>query len=476
MSASAPGLHDRTLKFSVPAVLVTVATAAVAIVLVFAFIPRSGLGPLGSDAPTASAAPTPSGTPTATADATASTTLTPRPTPAETPVARWTGLSWTAGVAPFAPNSSWISDVVAWGDGFIAAGGTFAADGPGQGTIFSSSDGQHWSVTFQAELPDGWSFAHLVRLGDGLLAISDQRGVSCAPGESPCPPEGFDTTPRLWSSSNGTDWRQIDSPSWRELLQDALPFDVVGGDAGVVAVIYAGAVLSSTDGHAWQRTELPADETAIPLDLTAFEGGFVIVGRDGARDHMSEVVESPLPPGIGRPAAWVSANGIDWTTADVEGSVVAGGELREVAAGADGLFAVGIGEPVEVQAHRPTHGWTSADGVTWRMVGRLGEGLPAFGGKLLAEGLLLGDGDRMLIFGPSSTESLSVVGWTSADGVSWERLTFAGAATDFEFGVWGEAGPKGIRYLTHAWLVDRGVIAVVYDGDIGFWFGTAIER
>jgi hypothetical protein len=105
------------------------------------------------------------------------------------------------------------------------------------------------------------------------------------------------------------------------------------------------------------------------------------------------------------------------------------------------------------------------------MAGRLGEDLPAFGGKLLAEGLLLGDGDRMLIFGPESSESLSVVGWTSADGASWERLTFAGAATDFEFG-----SPQGTRYLTHAWLAPSGVIAVVYDGDIEFWFGTAIER
>jgi hypothetical protein len=462
---------SRRLWFSPPMRLsLAVATVVAVLVLGFFFAQGDEVGPGPSPSE-----PRQSVDSSATAIPTPTPTAAPSVTPEPTPQVVWSGLDWSAGVTPFTANSSWIADIRPWGEGYVGVGGTFSASGSGQGTVFTSSDGQHWTISYQAELPEGWSFAHLLSLGDGLLAISDQRGVSCAEG-SACPPEGFDMSPRLWYSADGMTWTRIDSPSWRAGLGDALPFDVAAGDAGVVAVLYSGSVLHSTDGRTWQRVALPAGTAALPLDVTAFDGGFVVVGRDGDPDPHPQVYETPPPPGAGRPAAWVSANGVDWTMASVDGSVVQGGELREVAAGANGLFAAGIAEPVDSQAHELTHGWASADGVTWTLAGRIGQELPRFGGALLAQGFLIGDGDYMLILGPESAESAKLAGFISTDGMNWDRLTFSGQETDLVIGVWNESSPAGVAYLAHAWLATpQGVIASGYNGNSVYWFGDAVR-
>lgn len=463
---------SRRLWFSPPMRLSLAVVSVVAVVaLAFLLLPRDNVGPGPS------ASPTPSAEQSATAVPSTQPTPTLEPTHQASQV--WTGLDWSAGVVPFAPNTSWISEIQAWNGGYVAVGGTFPL---GQGTVFRSDDGQHWTITYQAGLPDGWSFAHLVPVGAGLLAISDQRGVACE-AEQPCPPEGFDVAPRLWYSADGESWTQIDSPSWRDVSGDMPPFDIVGGAAGVVGVRANGTVIHSPDGLSWQLAVLPATATAlpgtpaIPGSLTAFDGGFVVVGRDGERDPVSEVVpDGGLPPGTGRPAAWFSPNGVDWVEADVPGEVVPGGGLREVAAGTHGLFAAGVGEAVDSQFHPLTHGWASADGLTWTMVGRIGEDLPLFGGRGLAQGFLVGDGENMVIFGPESAASPAVAAYASTDGIDWQPLTFSGAPTDFVTGTWDDSGPQGLRYLTDATVVPDGVIAGVFSGSQEFWFGAAAPR
>ena len=236
----------------------------------------------------------------------------------------------------------------------------------------------------------------------------------------------------------------------------------------------------SADGRNWRSATLPAVAKAlpgrpiVPGSLTAFEGGFVVVGRDGSPDPYSQVVDSPLPPAMGRPAAWFSPNGIDWAKAEVPGQMVPGGELREVAAGANGLFAVGIGEAVDTQTHPVTHGWASKDGMTWTLVGRVGVDLPFIGGRLLAQGFLVGDGATMAIFGATSATSAAAVASMSVDGVEWQPLKFSGTQTDFLVGTWNQAGPQGHHYLTRATVVPGGVIAQVFSGQPEFWFGTGV--
>jgi hypothetical protein len=367
---------------------------------------------------------------------------------------------------------------VAWHGGYVGVGGAVprsAQTGQG-GAIFASADGLHWTMADQVKLPQDWYFERLVPVGDGLLAISAVRGYDCPATVSPCPPADFDFSPRLWYSPDGRTWSQVDSPSWRVVGARTGLINVVSGPAGVLALFYDGSVAHTSDGRSWQSVSaLPASASAIVKNAAAFAGGFVVVGRDGERDVMSEAGPQPAPS-QGRPAAWISADGVTWTEAELDGTTVQGGELREVAAGADGFFAAGIGEAVDTQAHPLTHGWASVDGTTWTMVGRLGEDLPLFGGSLVAQGFVVGDGSNMLIFGPESATSAAVVAHASTNGFSWQLLSFSGASTDFMTGWSDESSGQGVRYLTGATVVPDGVIANVYNGEAELWFGAAAPQ
>lgn len=400
-----------------------------------------------------STSPTPSATPTV------------EPTPI---VSSWIGLNWSDPVAPFPSASSWITDMIQWGDGYVGVGGTAPPDS-GLGTVFASADGLHWSITFQANLPQGWYFEHVVPLGEGMLAVSNQRGISCPANTSPCPPAGADLTNRLWYSNDGATWTQIDSPSWRAAWgTDAGSLgEVVGGREGAVAVALSGdVVVHSTDGQTWKRIDgLPAVTGAIIRDLAAYPGGFVIVGRDGEPDPFSQVGPQP-PPGIGRPAAWVSADGVTWIAATVPGSDVAGGELRAVAAGGNGLFATGIMRPIQDAFQAAATGWASVDGRTWRVVGELGADLPD-------TELLVGDGVHMVILGSESPGSPTLAASVSSDGAAWTRLNFSGATSSLP-GIRQWNPPSGVS-LFLAYVMSDGVIV---DGagtiPLELWFGTAI--
>ncbi len=378
----------------------------------------------------------------------------------------WTGLDWSAPVAPFPTESSWITDIVQWRDGYVGVGGTAPPDS-GLGTVFASSDGLHWTVAFQADLPQGWYFAQVVPLGEGLLAVSNNGGFSCPAYTSPCPPEGADLSNRLWYSNDGATWSQIDSPSWRAAWStDVALMKVAGGREGVVALAWAGEVVHSTDGQTWTRVDgLPAVTGAIIRDVAAFPGGFVIVGRDGEPDHFSQVSPQP-PPGVGHPAAWVSTDGVAWIAGQVPGSDVAGGELRAVAAGASGLFATGINTAVQDGSQPPTSGWASADGRTWHLVGQLGADLPD-------TELLVGDGVHMIILGSESPGSPTLAASVSSDGNAWTLLDFSGATSTLP-GIRQWNPPSGVS-LARAYVVSDGVI-VHGTGTIPLqlWFGTKI--
>ena len=251
-----------------------------------------------------SATPAPSSA-SPTQGATASLTIEPTPI-----VSSWTGLQWSAAVSPFTSESSWLTDIVRWRDGYVGVGGTNAPLGSGLGTVFASTDGLHWTITFQADLPAAWYVERVVPLGEGLLAVSNMRGIDCPANTSPCPPEGADLSNRLWYSNDGVTWTQIDSPSWRATWPKSASLKVAGGPEGVVAVGSGNLGVHSTDGQTWKRIDsLPAVTGAIIRDVAAYPGGFMIVGRDGEPDPFSQVGPQP-PPGIGRPAAWISTDGV----------------------------------------------------------------------------------------------------------------------------------------------------------------------
>jgi hypothetical protein len=356
---------------------------------------------------------------------------------------------------------------------------------PSPGCGLTSADGLVWRVAFETTLPEGWYVDRVVAVGDGLLAISNQAGVTCPAGASPCPEP--DMSPFLWYSSDGVSWTQVDSPSWRSAWHFGSVWGVAAGPAGVVAIGGRGdriadspgdqlpahqTVVHSVDGVNWQLIDLPAAfDHAIFRDLVAFSGGFVIFGRDGERDPVSEV--SPLPPpGVGKPAAWFSSDGLTWSAAAVEGSAVAGGELRAIAAGASGLFAEGVDQSSNIASGTP-QGWYSPDGRTWRL---LGQNWPPNASPWWT---LTGDGTRMILFGvrSSTPADFSLGAWTSTDGISWTPIDFSGATT-IPAGYCGAPAADETSHcwaLVRAWVLGDGVI-VLGTGIVPqeLWFATAV--
>ena len=184
--------------------------------------------------------------------------------------------------------------------------------------------------------PDDLLPAHLVPVGDTLLAV----------GRTP-----FGTgAPLLWSTKDGSTWTALDNSSWREALATNTLISVAGGPSGVVIVATEGniccanpqgppVIIHSSDGVTWDRLVLSSIfEDAYPRDVTAYAGGFAIVGRVGEQQVMDPI------PAVGRPAAWTSADGVTWVASQVEGAQGKGAFLYTVIAGSDGLFATRVRE------------------------------------------------------------------------------------------------------------------------------------
>ncbi len=493
--------------------------AAAAVVAVGAMLGWTFLlGPIVGDKPTASPEPTssvpaPTGSPSPSASPSespsASPSESPSASPGESPSASpsrspsatpppsgWTGLSWSDPVVPSARGGLRIEDVAAWGEGYVAVGETGVTDpATEQGAFLTSPDGLAWTVVQTADLRrSGELMTHVFVVGGRLLATAEGGGVDC-PADTACPTPDF--SPDLWMSTDGSRWTPIDSPSWHAGWSNAgAPMWMVAGKAGIIAVGYQGRgvgepgqppapavplVLYSRDGTTWA----PADTAhgfahAVFRDAVAFPGGFVIVGRNGVRDPSTEVVDpaNPLALGIGRPAAWVSSDGISWTVAQVDGIKIAGGELTDVEAGAGGLFAIGAGSPSAGDA--TPSGWSSADGATWHVVGRLGKELPAidqainqvptFGSTVLAS-----DGRHIVVLDRDAPGSQTMAAWVSSDGATWVRLSFAGSTSLPRIGRYDANDAQG-TYVTGATVLpDRIVVSGYGARTDALWMATVVS-
>jgi len=444
--------------------------ASAAVILLAALVVGCTGNPGGLPTPTSTIEPSNAAVePSATG--TPSPALTPTPSPTETPTpsaspAGWLGLEWSSGVLARVNETAFasVADILPWSDGYVGVGSVNRTVGIGDDAFFTSADGLHWTVTDHfaqgsAEERTGPQF--LVHLGTGLLAVSDNDGFS---------------PPNLWRSGDGQTWMTLDSPSWREAWTNGNLLAVAGGPAGLVAVGSEGLslmepgraiIVRSTDGTTWTRLDLPSSfDHAVFGSLLGYDGGFVIVGRDGQPDATPEHGGAP---GVGKPAAWVSTDGLDWTAAQVEGKAVAGAELNAVAVGADGFFAEG-----RTDTSRARSGWVSADGLTWRLVGKLGTDLPD-------ATLVAGDGTRMVMFGRTSCTTTALAAWVSSDGAAWRRLAFSGskAIPDAVAGPICEANgvegwESGGMSLVSAIIVPQGLLVIGSGGlPQEFWYATA---
>lgn len=175
-----------------------------------------------------------------------------------------------------------------------------------------------------------------------LLWVSADAGRTWAEGdasfaaESGLPlvaagPAGFvtlaDPGPVVWRSDDGRSWAPVGDPPGDRLGR------VVGGDAGYLLVVGAGAgaeVWVSADGATW--------EPALVLD-----GLFVTRATGGPEGFAVVAAAEPSgEPGTTQEAVWVSADGAAWNAVTAPGELLPGFVLDDVAVGNGRVVVTGF--------------------------------------------------------------------------------------------------------------------------------------
>ena len=444
-------LHFVTpMRLSVAAIA-TVAALALAVLL----WPISDGPPVASESadPTASVAQSAAASASPQPTPSASPTMTASPTPAPTPRAQWNVLTWSDPVTP--PFVVHLADLVPWDDGYVAVGSVEVSADRADAAFLTSPDGLHWTITHQVRPGSDRLPAHLVAVGDELLAFS----TVTADG----------TVPLIWSSPDGTSWLLDDDPSWEaawtgldlgpmpatwDVTQHAPVtglVDVASGPEGLVVIgnAYrdggmAPLLLHSADALAWSSVSLPADSPSAMLNsVVVRNGGFVMVGANGVGPETQTA----------EPAAWASHDGVRWTRATVDAANLAqpgiGGELGPILAGEDGLVACRGNREMSAGGPRYFLPFISADGSRWEAADDP-NGSPACGWAA-------SDGVRIVALGPGLAPipwpGLSMA-WVSTDGSTWQPMGLSSTLPDL---------------LERFWVVPDGVI---YAGVQSFWFGT----
>jgi hypothetical protein len=427
-----------------------------------------------------------------TTSAAATATLEPTAVPTAG-VTTWTGLDWALGNT--AQGSCWgINDIKPWGDGYVGVGssrqglaGNCIPTSSLAPAFFMSADGLHWTIAQEGapianddQSAEDLLPTYLVPVGDTLLAI----------GRTPV----GTGAPVLWSSEDGSTWTLLHNASWRDALTKNTLLSVAAGPAGVVGVGAVGnmccanpqgppLIIHSADGVTWDRLDLSSVfDRAYFTDVTAYPGGFAIVGRVGEKQVLGG------EPAVGKPAAWASRDGVTWLAAEVEGSEAPDASLFTVVAGADGLFATGYTtEFTSWQA--PRSGWASADGRSWRLVGKMGTDLPLaidLPGAIGFPADVAGDSAHMVMFGRESCKTTELIAWTSLDGVKWTQLAFSGATASLPTiagPICNDDGTEGSNVgslgLANAFVTPGGVFVMASSSAPvapTYWFLTATTR
>ncbi len=223
--------------------------------------------------------------------------------------------------------------------GLVAVGSEAAWSGDPRGAAWTSTDGVTWSKA--PRIPGAaWQLTDVVAWRSGYVAVG--------------PADEAPPIRAIWTSPDGRRWvpADIDLPPRADPEAPALELVAVAATANRLIALEAegGGILTSTDGQHWsQIPDKGAFGSAPGLgDVAATPHGFVVVGSDA-----------------GRPAAWNSADGLEWTEAPASSAFTPGGNgeygMHAIAVDLDGI--VGVGESPGGDALAV---WTSNDGVTWQ--------------------------------------------------------------------------------------------------------------
>ncbi|TMG54550.1 MAG: hypothetical protein E6H89_02345 [Chloroflexi bacterium] len=369
------------------------------------------------------------------------TLLSPEPTASPTVLptreGTWTELRWSEPGS--IPDNASIFDVVSWHGGYIAVGDVAGVDGH-VAAAFISADGARWerTSTFSAN-------PAIVATPTRLIALVNRPG----------PPQAVEA----WVSLDGRSWQRdenlaLSGASLGRLAAHARTIVAIGTDAAGRSAMWR-----SVDSAAWSPIQQPSTR-AIVRRVAAVGDGFVAIGRDGEPDVARGGVGAR---GVGRPAAWWSADGGAWNVLQVQGVEAEGAELSDIFDVTDGYFAIGSDTTTPGQNPRSPLLWYSADGRDWRMIGP-----PAHWGRVSA------NGRQAVIFAAADFGTVALGAWTSQDGRGWNQLSFSGDVAEmpaFETAVGQSSRIESI------FAEPTGVIVIgQQNGHITAWFAQALVR
>ena len=235
--------------------------------------------------------------------------------------------------------------------------------------------------------------ASIIIAGCTTQAPPATASPSAAPSDRPRPSET--TSPSAAPSAPAAvSWEEANVPD-AEMASSIITI-VPGGD-GLVAIGFDGAfgslLWTSTDGRTWTDVTPQSFASVGIASVVEWRGGLIAVGRGNTLD-----VEAQLA------AVYRSDDGVTWR--QVPGGEEMLGQLIDVVATDDGLFAVG-GVPGRDAAGI----WRSADGETWERTG--GDFEHAFMWSI-TEG-----GPGLAAVGWRRNPEPDLAVWTSTDGRDW---------------------------------------------------------
>jgi len=352
-------------------------------------------------------------------------------------VARWTELRWS--------QPSLLHGVLAFHDLVAAPGGFLASaevveSGQHAGAIFRSADAVQWQRV--ATLP---SPPILATTPARQLAVINRGGASPAA--------------EVWTSGDGASWQRDDRLS---LATGTIVQLVARGDALLALGTDSSGrqilLRSPVAGAAWSAGQWPG-ATAIIRSVFAVADGYVALGRDGAPDQGSGGVGAP---GVGRPAAWWSADGASWAVLPVEGAAAPSAQLLQMFTVGDGYLALGQ-DSVGGGSPRTPVFWTSSDGHTWRRLGP-----PEHWGMAGS------NGQQAVVFAAAGFGTVSLGAWTTTDGVSWTPISFTGDLGHVPGYEVGLGSPSRVDRIL---VSERGIVVIgQLDGQPTAWFAEGVSR
>jgi hypothetical protein len=298
--------------------------------------------------------------------------------------------------------------VVAWNGGYVAVGSFQNSRGGSQAEAWTSPDWRSWTRTFlDAPAAGDSGLNRVLAVGGRLVAVGTSGEPACtgpAGAGQLCRPAPV----AIWTSLDGRRWERAANPA----PLAGVAVDAVAANGSLL--VLAGntdwgrpVILTSADGVVWSRASLLGSPFAEAhfAGLAATPVSFVLTGSTGGRQPTGGVSGN----NGSTPAAWLSADGLSWAPAAVDGATEDSGDLvGQVFVGGAGLRAWA--------GHDASFGWSSRDGTRWSALPK------PFGYPVVPRA-----SDGRHIVGDSYGDGGGEAFWVSADGVAWQPLAAVGA-------------------------------------------------